>query len=230
MRVRNIMVISIFILIILVLTFLIFKPTNSKEYKNFKELKSNEVENEDYTIDMMESDSDILLMAIHGGGIEPGTTELIKRIAVENNYSYYSFNGIKKSGNQNMHITSTNFDELQALELVKNSLVTLSFHGYDERDKKHTYIGGLDEDLAEKIEKNLKEAGFSVSPAPKRLSGEKKDNIVNKNKREKGVQLEISTAQREAFFKNNDLSSANRKHKQDAFYEYTLAIEEALKN
>lgn len=174
MRVRNTMVISIFILIILVLTLLIFKPTNNKEYKNFKELESNEVENEDYTINLEESDSNILLMAIHGGGIEPGTTELIWSIVAENNYSYYSFNGIKQTGNQSMHITSTNFDEPQALELVKNSLITLSFHGYDEPKKKHTYIGGLDKKLAEEITLKLKDAGFSVSYAPKRLSGKKK--------------------------------------------------------
>lgn len=227
MKVKNIIIISI---IILVLTLSIFKISKDKGYKNFKELESNEVENEDYTIHLEESDSDILLMAIHGGGIEPGTTELIENISADNNYAYYSFNGIKQTGNQDMHITSTNFDEPQALNLVKNSLVTLSFHGYDEREKKHTYLGGLDKDLAEEITLKLKDAGFSVSYAPKRLSGKKKANIVNKNKQNKGVQLEISTAQREVFFKDNDLSSENRKHKQDAFYKYTSAIEAALKN
>lgn len=228
MRAKSIMI-GLGVLIVLVISLLISKPTNNKEYKNFKKLKSNEVENNDYTINLEKLDSRILLMAIHGGGIEPGTTELIEGIAKENNYSYYSFNGIKQAGNQSMHITSTNFDEPQAINLVENSLVTLSFHGYEEREKKHTYLGGLDTELAEKIANQLKEAGFSVSDAPKELSGKEKDNITNKNKRGKGVQLEISTAQREAFFKNNDLSSKNRKYKEDTFYEYASAIEAALK-
>ncbi|HLR60249.1 MAG TPA: poly-gamma-glutamate hydrolase family protein [Pseudogracilibacillus sp.] len=227
MRVKSMIILST--LIVLVIFLLIFKPINNKEYKNFEKLKAKEVENKDYTISHKKSDSRVLLIAIHGGGIEPGTTELIEGIAKDNSYSYYSFNGIKQTGNQSMHITSTHFDEPQGLDLVKKSLVTVSFHGYEERDQKHTYLGGLDTGLAKEIAKQLKKAGFSVSDAPKELSGKEKDNITNKNKRGKGVQLEISTAQREAFFKNNDLSSKNRKHKETTFYEYTSAIEAALK-
>lgn len=227
MRVKSMIVLSV--LIVLVIFLLIFKPINNKEYKNFDKLKAKEVESKDYTISQKESDPHILLIAIHGGGIEPGTTELIEGIAKDNSYSYYSFNGIKQAGNRNMHITSTHFDEPQALDLVESSLVTVSFHGYDERDKKHTYLGGLDTELAKEIARQLKKSGFSVSDAPKELSGKEKDNITNKNKRGKGVQLEISTAQRKAFFKNNDLSSKNRKHKEVTFYEYTSAIEAALK-
>jgi len=227
MRVKSMIILST--LIVLVIFLLVFKPINNKEYKNFEKLKAKEVENKDYTISHKKSAPRILLIAIHGGGIEPGTTELIEGIAKDNNYSYYSFTGIKQAGNQSMHIMSTHFDEPQALDLVKSSLVTVSFHGYEERDKKHTYLGGLDTELGEEIAKQLKKAGFSVSDAPKELSGKDKNNITNKNKQGKGVQLEISTAQREAFFKDNDLSSKNRKNKEATFYEYTSAIEAALK-
>ena len=231
---KTLMVITIGILSVLLLSFFIFKPSNDKEYKsdqvyqNFAELAAKEVENEDYTIHFEQKDSDVLLLAIHGGGIEPGTTELIKHLASENNYSYYSFNGIKKSGNQVMHITSTDYDEPEALNLVAGSKITLSFHGYKEKVKEHTYIGGLDKKLAKKVSEKLKEAGFSVSDAPREFDGTKKENIVNKNKQGKGVQLEISTAQREAFFKDKSLSASNRKHQKADFYAYLQAIEGAL--
>lgn len=223
-------VIIIIILIIGLFYFIPFKTTNNDEYKSFEELAASEIENEDYTIHIEETDSNILLMAIHGGGIEPGTTELVKYIATKNNYAYYSFNGIKKQGNQKMHITSTNYEEPQALELVAKSVITLSFHGYNQEEKKHTYIGGLDKELAKKIKVSLKEAGFSVSDSPKRFKGIKKANIVNKNQQKKGVQLELSTAQRMAFFKDNNLASKNRKQKETEFYKYTEAIENGLEN
>lgn len=230
MKRKIVIIISIVIVFTLTFYFYFFETKNKGKYKDFEELTSVEIEKEDYTIHTKRSDSGVLLMAIHGGGIEPGTTEIIKYLAEENNYSYYSFNGIKKKDNQNMHITSTNYDESQALKEVANSSITLSFHGYSEHEKKHTYIGGLDKELAKNIKIKLKEAGFSASDAPKEFDGKNRNNIVNKNKQKKGVQLELSTAQRKAFFQNNDLSSINRKHKEDSFYEYTKAIEEALKN
>lgn len=236
MKGKMLMVITIGILSLFLLSFYIFKPSKDEEYKsdqgyqNFAELAANEVESEDYTIHFERKDSDVLLLAIHGGGIEPGTTELIKHLASENNYSYYSFNGIKMSGNQTMHITSTQYDEPEALNLVAESSITISFHGYKEEVKKHTYIGGLDKKLAKKMSEKLKEAGFSVSDSPKEFDGTKEGNIVNKNKQSKGVQLEISTAQREAFFKDKDLSASNRKHQEADFYEYLQAIEAALED
>lgn len=230
MRRKIIIIMSFIIVFILIYYFFVFETTNNSKYKNFEQLSSVEIKEEDYTIHAEGSDSNVAVIAIHGGGIEPGTTELIKNLAEENSYSYYSFNGIKKKDNQNMHITSTDYDEPQALNIVANSSITLSFHGYAEQKKKHTYIGGLDKELAKKIKIKLKEAGFSVSDAPKKYDGRNRNNIVNKNKQNKGVQLELSTAQRKAFFKNNDLSSTNRKYKKDIFYEYTSAIGESLKN
>src|SRR5690625_8044999 len=92
-----------------------------------------------------------------------------------------------------MHITSMDYDEPLALELVNKSLITLSFHGYDEPNKKHTYVGGLDTALVKKVIEQLNEANFSASIAPESLDGSEKDNIVNQNNKNKGVQLELST-------------------------------------
>ena len=224
MKLRNItMTIITLIIMSIILIFI-----NQQKNNSFEKLESEEVENEDYTINSKDTGSDTLLIAIHGGGLEPGTTELVEYIAKENNYSYYTFNGIKKSGNRKMHITSTDYDEPLALELVNKSLITLSFHGYDEPNKKHTYVGGLDTALVKKVIEQLNEANFSASIAPESLDGSEKDNIVNQNNKNKGVQLELSTAQREEFFKNNDLSRENRKNKQAAFYDYIEAIEKVL--
>lgn len=221
-------------LVIIIIAILITNGINKDDtyendkYNNFKELSENESQDEDYSISLEKGNPDIVLIAIHGGGIEPGTTELAEQLALADEYSYYSFQGIKATNNTDLHITSTNFDEQEALDLVSGSLYTVSFHGYGEEDEKHTYIGGLDETLSQSIEEELKNASFSVSDAPKEINGKEKENIVNQNKRKKGVQLEISTAQRKAFFENNDFSSENRENKTEEFYNYIEAIQKAL--
>lgn len=63
----------------------------------------------------------VVVLAIHGGGIEPGTSELANQIGNEGNYTLYGFDGMKSSGNSDLHITSTRFDEPLCLNLVQNS-------------------------------------------------------------------------------------------------------------
>jgi phage replication-related protein YjqB (UPF0714/DUF867 family) len=52
----------------------------------------------------------VAVIAPHGGGIEPGTSELATAIAGDD-FSLYLFEGLKSAGNGELHITSTNFDE-----------------------------------------------------------------------------------------------------------------------
>src|SRR5690625_258481 len=227
MKSKIMITISAAIVTVIAFSIIEFKKDSPNKYESFEQLEKTETINEDYSIHFEENDPDVLLMAIHGGGLEAGTTELTEYIASANGYSYYTFNGIKQKSNLEVRIQSTKFDEPMALEAVFNSFITLSFHGYEGEDK-NTYVGGLDEGLSEKVKLELINAGFSVSNPPKTLAGEEKDNIVNKNKNKKGVQIEISTAQREAFFENNSLSSENRKSENTAFYEYANAIAKAL--
>lgn len=49
----------------------------------------------DYEIEVNETDSNVTVVAIHGGKIEKGTTELAYALASHNNYNYYSFQGLK---------------------------------------------------------------------------------------------------------------------------------------
>ncbi|WP_040978402.1 poly-gamma-glutamate hydrolase family protein [Oceanobacillus jeddahense] len=197
-------------------------------YENFEDLRQHERQDEDYRIRSEKGNPDVLFITIHGGGIEPGTTELAEQSALAGEYSFCSFQGIKLTNNTELHITSTNFDEAEALALVSDSLYTISFHGYGDEEEKHTYIGGLDETLSQSIEDELKNAGFSVSDAPKEIDGREKDNIVNKNKREKGVQLEISTAQRKAFFEDDNFLAENRENRTEEFERYIEVVRKGL--
>ena len=56
----------------------------------------------DYTIAFIYGHTRFAVMAPHGGGIEPGTSELACAIAGKQ-HSYYTFSGIKTSGNRLLH-------------------------------------------------------------------------------------------------------------------------------
>src|SRR5512136_758469 len=97
-------------------------------YKNFEELAQQEVEGKDYQIKFRLRDERVLIMAPHGGKIEPTTTMIAEAIAGEN-YSCYSFEGLKEEGNGVLHIESHIFDEPQALQAVKKADVVITVHG-----------------------------------------------------------------------------------------------------
>jgi len=173
----------------------------------------------DYEIEVNETDSDVTVVAIHGGKIEKGTTELAYALASHNNYNYYSFLGLKSSDNFALHVSSEKFSESVALQMVSESKRTLSIHGCTGSEE-FTYIGGRDAELANRIKESLTKHGFIVKDAPEDLSGISPDNIVNRDIDERGVQIEISEGLRTRFLSANN----------DSLKSYVLAISEAVNN
>ena len=97
------------------------------KYPNYEELSRHEKKGIDYRI-RCTSNSDITIIAPHGGGIEPGTTKIAKAIA-GSKHSFYTFEGIKPTGNRVLHITSTNFNEPIALGVVQKASKVVAIHG-----------------------------------------------------------------------------------------------------
>ncbi|MFE5852021.1 poly-gamma-glutamate hydrolase family protein [Streptomyces sp. NPDC056500] len=169
-------------------------------------------------------------IAIHGGGIEAGSGEMAREVA-GTTMRHYEFKGLLPSGNQDLHITSSNFDEPMAVDIVDDSARTLSFHGYTgDEGIPITAIGGLDNEMVERVRDALVIRGFRVSDAPSEIAGDHPNNICNRNLRSAGVQLEMSRAQRAAFFPNGDLSRPMRESGQRtaAFYAYAAAVKTAF--
>lgn len=169
-------------------------------YANFNELKADTVAEVDYHIEAKKRNSNIIMMTPHGGGIEVGTSELVS-FAAKGIFSEYVFEGLRTSNNRELHITSTNFDEPICLNIVRSSEHVVAFHGYADTVK-HTLIGGRDTNAKQYVHKALTAAGFSceIVPVGGYLAGSDTENICNKGTRAMGLQLELSTAQRNAFF------------------------------
>lgn len=175
----------------------------SEKYRNFEELNSVETEGVDFDIELIDRNSPLAAIAIHGGNIEPGTTEIAKIISGED-LSFYSSIGKKaEGGNADLHITSSHFDEPKCLALVSKSEKVISIHGKSGKEE-FVMLGGLDEEIIKKISELLAGGGFEVREATEEVKGDSPDNICNKCSSGKGVQLEISRGLRDKFLDDKD--------------------------
>lgn len=174
------------------------------KYKDFKDLIKHNKEDIDFEIKIDERNSQFLIIAIHGGNIEPGTTEIAEAISGKN-FSFYSFIGKKNSEkeSENLHITSSNFDEPRCCDLVRGSSEVISIHGKAGADN-FVMVGGLDDDFAEKITNALKTNNFEIRQATENVNGKTTRNICNRGLSKKGVQFEISRGYRNRFLEDPD--------------------------
>ncbi len=194
------------------------------KYSNYDELSNNEEKGKDYRIRCIVT-SDIAIIAIHGGGIEPGTTEIAEAVA-GSQYSFYTFEGLKPTGNRDLHITSTKFDEPIACEVVRQAKKVVSIHGCNnnEHNEKIVHLGCLDEDLKQNIKQSLKDAGFSTAePENHNLQGNHPLNICNRGQTGQGVQLEITRNLRDSL-----LEKYNKKKFNEKFNQFVTALRNAV--
>jgi phage replication-related protein YjqB (UPF0714/DUF867 family) len=194
------------------------------KYANYKELSAHQQIGKDYTIHIQYALPDIVILAIHGGRIEAGTSEIARGIAGER-WSFYDFRGKKKKNNRDLHITSTCFDEPRALNLVAHASRVVTVHG-TKGDKPFVYLGGRDEALLKKTRLYLLDASFPVGVTPGRLKGTDPKNIVNRGARGKGLQIELTRGMRSELFKN--LSWSGRREPSPRFQPFVEAIRSAI--
>ena len=161
------------------------------------------MEGQDYRIRIELKDPRVLVMAPHGGKIEPATAEVAEAIAGMD-YSFYSFEGLKADGNGVLHIESTLFDEPRALGAVEKADIIITVHGQVDRKEEFVMVGGLDDGLRLEIQRQLESAGFQTRPPSEGLMGTDPINICNRGRLRRGVQVEISRKVRDALRTNQE--------------------------
>jgi len=161
------------------------------KYASYAELSRHEVQGRDYCIQASaRPHSPVLIVAPHGGMIEVGTSEIASVIA-GNQYSLFSFEGLKPYGaNRDLHITSHHFDHPECLRMAAGCEIVLSVHGCAGESQIH--VGGLDAELAQRVALALSTAGFAVDGQSRKYPGRHPRNICNRGARQKGAQLEIT--------------------------------------
>lgn len=116
--------------------------------KQFSEIEAIAKRGTDYEIIARSRGHDLLLLAIHGGQTEPGTSELLaeieKQLPSTVKSSRYEFKALKRSPDFDegsltdpwLHLTSHRFNEPELAKLAPQQKVCLSLHGFygDEAD------------------------------------------------------------------------------------------------
>src|SRR5262245_48505103 len=132
------------------------------KYRNFADLARNERAGIVYDVLVRRARPAFAIVAPHGGGIEAGTSEIADAVAA-GEWSFYAFEGLKTSGNVDLHITSTRFDEPMCLTLLDDTEIVVTIHGeHSTEDGEGVFIGGLDTDLGREIGSGLAQRGFDV--------------------------------------------------------------------
>jgi phage replication-related protein YjqB (UPF0714/DUF867 family) len=204
-------------------------------YANYAELAAATQAGTDFRIELAHRGTGLIILAPHAGGIEPGTSELARAVSGEEvsgeDWSVYRFEGIRSSGNGELHITSTNFDEPRCMWALGNSLRAVALHGYSGTAMV-VQVGGLDIVVRDRVIAAINDAVFSPDNvtavvATGELAGTDPANIVNEGLSRAGVQLEISSAVRNRFFTTN--TSAGRWGSRTAdFHAFVAAVRSAV--
>lgn len=205
-------------------------------YENFAQLAQQEWESTNYqirltvktelsdvvTIQSRVIGSRILIMAPHGGKIEPFTNELAEQIAGDR-FSCYTFEALKPQQNQDLHITSTRFDEPQALKALQRADLVLTVHGEGTATAEFAIVGGLATAAIAQIETALRAINIPLKPSSNsNLAGEDPRNLCNRGRLKQGVQLELSRGLRD--------SLRNERQKRQIFTEAIAAALRQIEN
>lgn len=172
-------------------------------YQNFEALSAEMQEGVDFRIRSQDRGTSVVVLAPHGGTIEPETAEIAEAIA-GSALSFYAFEALKPGAHGDYHITSHRFDEPTALDLVGRSHTSVAIHGRRDGDDDAVWLGGRNTGLRDAIGAALREAGFDAMPN-KRLPGVHQHNICNRTRTGEGVQLELSRSLRRALSEDQRL-------------------------
>jgi phage replication-related protein YjqB (UPF0714/DUF867 family) len=204
-------------------------------YANYALLAAATQAGTDFRIELVYRDTNLIIVAPHGGGIEAGTSELARAISGQEvsgeDWSVYRFEGIRSSNNGELHITSTNFDEPRCMWALSNSTRAVALHGYSDTAMV-VQVGGLDTFVRDRVISAINNAVFSPDNvtavvATGGLAATEPANIVNEGLSKAGVQLEISSAVRNRFFTTNTLAGRWGSRTAD-FHVFVAAVRSAI--
>lgn len=151
-----------------------------------------------------------LLIAPHGGGIEPGTSDILRAVAETGGWAWYEFAGFLRQGNKDaLHLSSTEFDEPTLVAMLPQTAFVVAFHGASEAAEPLVYVGGKwnvgRQTMIGAINHTAREHGIRAIDAldtsgAAHLQGLEATNLTNRGKRGEGVQLEFSRGARNLLF------------------------------
>jgi phage replication-related protein YjqB (UPF0714/DUF867 family) len=182
------------------------------EPRNYEEvLQKGYVPGRDFRISFGDSKIDQCLLVVpHGGGIEPGSSEIMRAVADMGGWAWYEFAGFLRQANKaELHIGSNTFDEPTLAGLLPRTTFVVSFHGCDGAEDAVAFVGGLwqagREAMVASINDKTGDHGITAIDAsddrfPAHLKGVDPANLANRGRLGEGVQIEFSRVARNNLF------------------------------
>lgn len=177
-------------------------------YASFAELAAATKEGEDWRVVERDGTTDLLVLAPHGGGIEAGTSELAVAVAGDD-HALYVFEALRAKEPDELHLTSTRFDEPRCLARLRVAGRVLTLHGCAGAAPK-ALIGGRDEALGARVTAALRAIDVVTEAASGDLAGDARTNVANRGKSGAGVQVELSRGLRAQLFAGLDRRGRTR--------------------
>jgi phage replication-related protein YjqB (UPF0714/DUF867 family) len=168
----------------------------AKNFRSFADLAAAYERDRDYRIvRLLRPESEVAILAPHGGSIEAHTSDIARDIAGRD-FNLYLFEGLLKAGNfAALHLSSHLFDEPDCLDLLSACRSVVSVHGCGHAGE-IVLLGGRDVVLRKSIGERLRGLGVECEVAPAGLDAADPMNVCNRGRGGAGVQLEVSLALR----------------------------------
>ncbi len=191
---------------------------------SFADLSGRWQEGVDFRIRVVQRSSRMLVLAPHGGGIEPGTSEIAEALAGKV-HSLYCFDGLLDDRNWDLHLSSIFFDESRCLRLLRKASRAVAIHGC-RGEEPVIWVGGLDRQMKTAVLDSLRSAEFDGREDTGQHAGMNPLSLCNRTQNGMGLQLEISLGQRQLLFEG--LSRPQRRHPTRTLERFTRSIHTAL--
>ncbi|GLY97464.1 hypothetical protein Acsp02_47180 [Actinoplanes sp. NBRC 103695] len=187
-----------------------------------------------------------VILALHGGGIELGCSELCLAVAgyhpatlavTAPAHDFWMFEGLRRSGNGQLHVTATHCDDPVAVLLTAGATRAVSLHGCTEEqaglpaNSQAVLVGGRDGALKARLISEFGKSEIAITAIDAAdvpdLGGTDTRNICNRTYTGAGAQLELTTPLRDAMFGTN--TAAGRKNTTtDLFWRFVTATRNSL--
>jgi phage replication-related protein YjqB (UPF0714/DUF867 family) len=181
----------------------------SRSYQEF--LRSGYVPGRDFRVTYGDNRIEqCLLIAPRGGGIAPGSSEIMRAVAEAGGWAWYEFAGFLRQGNRaGFQVASADFDEPTLLGLLPRTAFATVFHGSGPAGDPLVYVGGLWTEGREIVVASMNRAfekhgiralDAAQSRVSEILQGSGARDLANRGKLRAGVQLEFSREARNLLF------------------------------
>jgi phage replication-related protein YjqB (UPF0714/DUF867 family) len=161
------------------------------KFTNFAALLAESTEGKDFTRTIeSRNGAKVVLLAPHGGRIEPCTAEIASEIAGDT-FSLYCFLSLRSCDDLNLHITSHKFDDPQCIQLIQAHPHAVAIHGCTG-EQAAVFIGGRDDALKMDLAAALSAAGVKAQLKGHPYPGLEPKNICNRTATNAGAQFELT--------------------------------------